>query len=607
MNFEIGKAEFKGYGVRYSKNVLYVCADLAFLKTAGIIIYDSLGKLLTKVEIPHCCFTGDMACVYIKTYDFENCMYRFYCDEKEFVDPYARSLSSNLEYGVIKKDSSLKGFENDRYPCIPYSDSIIYLLNVKGYTMADSAVKTRKGTFGALLTKLPYFRSLSVTTLMLMPCYEVEKKKTSLKMENAIYSYKENPKDEPKDNLWGFGKGYHYALKKELFSTDNPENEFKAFIKKLHESNMECIVMMQYEPDALKSYVIDSLKYWVLNFHVDGFRLLGENLPINEILDDPVFKNTKIITENFDFEGYLPKPLFKYKNLASMRDTFKNSARRFLKADEDQVGYLSFAVRENAKYYASIRNITDFSGFTLNDLVSYNVKHNESNKEENTDGTDYNYSWNCGDEGTSKKRNVNNLRKKQVRNAMIMSLLCQGTPMITGGDEFLNTQNGNNNPYCQDNETGWVTLRRDKTAKDFQNFVKNLAAFRMRHVILHQPKELMLFDYMSCKASDVSFHSKDAFKIDQSPVSREFGVLYYGDYAKQYTGVKEDSVYIVYNMHWEKREFVLPLKTKGKTWKLLYSTDGSTDESFDEKNAKAFNDDSFVASERSITIFILTS
>lgn len=607
MTVEIGKAEFKGYGAGYSGSTLYLCAELPFLKSAGVIFYDLSGKLLEKVEIPQYLFIGDVACVLVKGIDFENTFYRFFCDEKEFVDPYARELSSDLEYGVIRKEKAFKSFENDRFPQISYSDSIIYLLNVKGYTMADNTLKTKKGTFSALSSKIPYFKSLNVTTLMFMPCYEVEKKKPSGKIENAVYSYKDNPKEEPKDNLWGFGKGYHFALKKSFFSTENPENEFKTFIKKLHDNNMECIVMMQYEPNALKSYVIESLKYWVLNFHVDGFRLLGDNLPVREILDDPLFKKTKIITENFDFEGYQPGNLFKYKNLASIRDTFKNSARRFIKADEDQVGYLSYAVRENSKYFASIRNITDFSGFTLNDLVSYNLKHNESNKENNTDGTDYNYSWNCGEEGPSKKRSVNSLRKKQLRNAMIMSLLCQGTPMILGGDEFLNTQNGNNNPYCQDNETGWVTYRKDKTAKDFQTFVKNLTAFRMRHVILHQPKELMLFDYMSCKASDVSFHSKEAFRIDQSPVSREFGILYYGDYAKQYTGSKEDSVYIIYNMHWEKREFVLPLKTKGKSWKLLYSTDGSTDEAFDEKNAKVYDKESFIAGERSITIFLLTS
>ncbi len=607
MNVEFGKAELMGYGVSYSKGILYVCADLPFLKSAGIVFYDSFGKLIKKAEFPKNFFIGDVACVFVKCPELEGIFYRFFCDDREFVDPYARELSKDCEYGVIRKETAFKGFENDRFPNISYSDSIMYLLNVRGYTMADDSLKVKKGTVSALITRIPYFKSLNITSLILMPCYEVETKKPVSGMKNARYSYRENPEEEPKDNMWGFGKGYHFALKKSLFATDNPENEFKSFVKKLHENNMECIVMMQYEPDVLKSYVVDSLKYWVTNFHVDGFRLLGDNLPVLEILDDPMFRNTKIITDNFDFEGYKPKSIFKYKNLASVKDNFKNSARRFLKADEDQVGYLSYAVRENSRYFASIRNITDFAGFTLNDLVSYNVKHNEANKEENSDGTDYNYSWNCGEEGPSKKRSVNSLRKKQFRNAMIMTLLCQGTPMILGGDEFLNTQNGNNNPYCQDNETGWVTYRKDKTAKDFLTFVRNLAAFRMRHVILHQPKELMLFDYMSCKAADVSFHSKEAFRIDQSPVSREFGVLYYGDYAKQYTGCKEESVYIVYNMHWEKKEFVLPLKTKGKTWKLLYSTDGSTDESFDEKNARVYGEESYTASERSIAIFLLTS
>ena len=179
--------------------------------------------------------------------------------------------------------------------------------------------------------------------------------------------------------------------------------------------------------------------------------------------------------------------------------------------------------------------------------------------------------------------------------------------MLLAGDEFLNTQNGNNNPYCQDNETGWTVDRNDKASRDFNKFVASLIAFRKRHSVLHQPKELMLFDYMSCKAPDVSFHGREAFKIDQSPVSREFAVLYFGDYSKQYKGIKEDSVYIIYNMHWEKKEFVLPLKEKTKKWRLLYSTDGSTDESFDESLAIELTGDTYIAEPRTVSVLLLTS
>jgi len=378
-------------------------------------------------------------------------------------------------------------------------------------------------------------------------------------------------------------------------------------VKAFHDKGLECIFMMQYLPDTSEDYIIDSLKYWLFTFHADGFRLVGPNVHAQKILDEPIFKNTKIITDNFNFGDYKPSSISKFKNLGALNGNFEAGARRFIKGDEDLVSYFSFAVRENAKYYSPLRYITDFAGFTLWDLVSYNVKHNDNNDEGNTDGTDYNYSWNCGAEGESGKRNVRKLRLKQVRNAMLLCILSQGTPMLLGGDEFLNTQNGNNNPYCQDNETGWITDRNDKASRDFTRFVSNLIAFRKRHSILHQPKELMLFDYMSCKAPDVSFHGREAFKIDQSPVSREFAVLYFGDYSKQYTGKKEDSVYIIYNMHWEKKEFVLPLKEKTKKWRLLYSTDGSTDESFDEKKANVLDSDTFMAEGRSISVLLLTS
>ena len=158
------------------------------------------------------------------------------------------------------------------------------------------------------------------------------------------------------------------------------------------------------------------------------------------------FKNIKIITDGMNFGDYKPNTVMKARNLGALNYSFMNNARRFIKGDEDLVSYLSFAIRENAKFYSPIRNISDFWGFTLWDIVSYNIKHNELNDEANADGTDYNYSWNCGVEGDTAKRNVNKLRLRQARNAMLLMMLAQGTPQILAGDEFLNTQKGNNNP-----------------------------------------------------------------------------------------------------------------------------------------------------------------
>lgn len=604
MQIHISGAEFKGYGVFLEKNRLYVSGALSHLKEAGIIFYHKSNPAsYKKIVIPEEFFIGDVMCAYLSGAEFSELAYLFFADEKSFTDPYARELTADCKFCLIGKYSSYAPFKEDAGPHIKYEDSVLYTVNVRGYTMADRHIKSCNGTFKAMEKKADYLKKLGVTGVVFMPCYEAVYTDSK---DAAKLDYRKRP-GEVKPNLWGFGRGYHFAVKRNLCATANPIAELQSMVKAFHDKGLECIFMMQYLDDTSEDYIVESLKYWLFTFHADGFRLVGPNVHTDRILSNPLFSNTKIITDNFGFEDYKPASVLKYRNLGALSHSFVSGARRFVKGDEDQVSFMSFSVRENAKFYAPIRNITDFAGFTLWDLVSYNIKHNEDNGEDNTDGTDYNYSWNCGFEGETGRRNVKKLRLKLARNAMLLCLLAQGTPMLLGGDEFLNTQQGNNNPYCQDNAVGWVTDRNDKASRDFKNFMTALLAFRKRHSILHQPKELMLFDYMSCKAPDVSFHGREAFKIDQSPVSREFAVLYFGDYSKQYTGKKEESVYIIYNMHWEKKDFVLPLKEKTKKWQLLYSTDGSTDETFDESKAVDIEGETFTADARSVSVLLLTS
>jgi glycogen operon protein len=607
MDVFVNKALFCGFGVKKDKKSMYFCAYLPFLRVASINFYDiNSKKPVYKLDLTEDMFLGDVLCINVSGLDFDMLSYRYQTDDKEFIDPYSKAVDLEGNFSLFQKEKPYKDFDNDKNPRVFYEDSYFYLTSVKGSTMLDPKASGKKGTFKALESKLSYYKKLGVTSIVLMPVYEVLKKKLGDEnsIENQIYSYKEDKsKENLKKNYWGFGAGLHFAIKKEYVSSDYPAFEFKHFIKTYHDAGMEIILMMQYE-NASKDYILNSLKYYVTEFHIDGFRLIGLNIPMDDILSDPMLKKTKIIYDNYDFNSYDDKSALKYKVLASSNNLFMNSARKFLKSDEDMVSYLSYAVRENSRFYSPLRFITDFSGFSLYDLVSFNVKHNEENGEDNTDGTDYNYSWNCGIEGETKKKSILSLRKQQVRNAFLLMMLTQGAPLIKGGDELLNTQFGNNNPYCQDNETGWIKYRKDKTALDFYNFTKNLISFRKRHSILHQPKELMLFDYMSCKFPDVSFHGREAFKMDQTPVSRAFGVLYYGDYAKQYKTEKEESIYIVYNMYWEDCEFALPEIKAKKHWRLLYSSDLSTDESFKEDKALIVKGDKYLAKKRSISILI---
>ncbi len=580
---------FKGIGKRKDNKNVYFCTRVPFLSEAFLNIYDLEFNLISKIKLEPEFFFGEFLCIDLinAPSDFA---YLFLCDGKEYKDEYAEEFSFDKKY-CIYRSLKIKAFVKAEN--IPLEEAYIYLAHVKGLTALDEKIKA-KGTFLGIKEKAKYIKDLGFNTILLMPVYE-------LKEDNLKPDYRLS-EGNVKENYWGFGEAYHFALNKKYSFGDNPKAEFIDLINYLHSLNLQLFLMLQFEGKN-SNYVCDVLKFYVSEYHIDGFRLLGD-VDFKMLLKEPFLSNTKIMGSFYEAESFTYDRIKKNKNLLIMQDRFSLYARRFVKGDEDTVSYLSYAVREASKNYSPIRNVTDFSGFTLYDTVSYNVKHNENNLENNTDGTDYNYSWNCGEEGASKKRRVINLRNRQARNLLLTAALSQGTLMINAGDEILNTQFGNNNPYCQDNETAYVKWDLNGDQRRFKNFTKNLIAFKKRHSILHQPKELMLFDYMSCKCPDVSFHGEEAFKMDQTPVSRQFGILYFGDYSKQYTGKKEASVYIVFNSYWEDKEFVLPLKTD-KKYRLLYSSDGSTDESFNEEAAKIIEGASYIAKPRSISVLLL--
>jgi len=620
MERTIKRIPFAGYGVKQLKEGAYFSAVLPAIRECGVIIFDLNGKEKPeKIPFDKSLSCGNVYSCLITGLSLKGKGYRFFCDEKDFVDDYAVSVAGNELFGkgadisklmgITEASKDPKGFDSDRPLKHTYENTILYLAHLRGFTMGNPGSSKDKGTFRAFEKEIPYLKDLGITAVLLMPVYEfVEKELKSVSEPETKASLNGFREDEnsKKVNFWGFCKAFPFAVKRSYADSSEPGFELKKFVKKLHDNDIECLFTVFSDIFKDTGSILDCLRYYVYEYHADGFRIVGNSRFNEEICKDPFLYDSKLI-----FEGdpsFVPFDETKtFRNIAIIGDSFERQGRRFLKSDEDAVSYLSYAVRENSRIYSPIRNITDFSGFTLYDVFSYNRKHNEANNEENLDGTDYNYSWNCGFEGETGKRHVNALRLKQCKNAMLLMLLSQGTPMLVAGDEVLNTAYGNNNPYCQDNETGWVLRGKTKASREFKAFVSNLIAFRKRHSILHQPNELKLFDYRSCKMPDVSFHGEEAWKIDQTPASREFAVLYSGEYARQYTKETEDSVYIIYNMYWEKRAFVLPVQGPKVKWSLLYSSDGSTDNSFDEQKATPLTGGEYLASERSISILLLKS
>lgn len=617
MNINISRVEFMGYGARITDAGIYFAVEMDFLHQGGIHFYDANEKkLIETIYFNDNLAFGNVYSVLVQGINSKDLLYRYFSDDNEYADPYSSLIEGNAIYGCMtsKKDiyskvATLTFMESKdivKNPQIPMSETVLYLAHVRGLTMQDKSVK-HKGTFLGLVEKIPYLVDLGITSMVIMPCYEFIEchDKNDLQMTDLLWTYKEALKKESKVNFWGFEEGYYFAPKAGYSFSNDPSSEFKNMIKEFHRNNLEIIMMMFFPDTVSKNIIIDSLRFYVSKYNVDGFRILGNGIDISAIASDPFLKKTKLFFENSDLTHFWNDKNIKYKNLAVYQSMFLDRSRSFLKGDEDQVPFFSFAFRENNKMYSPVRYITDYSGFTLNDLYSYERKHNENNGEDNTDGSNYNFSWNCGIEGPTRKTNINKIRNRQYMNALLLSFLCQGIPQLRAGDEWLDSNEGNNNPWCQDNEIGWVNYKKNSNSKIFYEFTKNLIAFRSRHSILHQPYELKLFDYMSCKLPDISFHGESAFRMNQEPVSREFAVLLCGDYSKQFTGVAEDSIYIIINMHWENKVFALPVKDNVSSWYKLFSSDGTTDISFNESEAELYNEESYNASGRSITLFLL--
>lgn len=385
-------------------------------------------------------------------------------------------------------------------------------------------------------------------------------------------------------NYWGYGSDqvFYFAPKAAYTSKGaSPSIEFKELVKAYHEAGIEVLLDIYFTPGTNLFLMIDCLRSWVLKYHVDGFRVNQDVMPSLSSASDPILSGVKILGTYWDGAMLQNAGITGKKNkLGEYNEGFMNDARRFLKSDEGMVGKIAEMFRRNSSDHSYVNFMTHVNGFTMMDLVSYDIKHNEANGELNQDGTEFNYSWNCGVEGKTRKRMVSERRMVQIRNAFVMLLTSQGTPMILAGDEFGNTQLGNNNPYCQDNSVTWLQWNKTQQSEMIFSFVKNLIAFRKTFSVLHQAKPLAMMDTLSCGMPDLSIHGMQAWRPDYSNYSRMLAMLYYGAYVEDGEG---RSVYIIYNMFWEPRSFDLPHLPDRRNWKVMIDT---YDNIFDESLLK---------------------
>lgn len=543
-------------------------------KECGVVLFDRKSpEEIARIPFPDSYSIGNIHCMKLQGLLLKQISYCFYENDKLVTDTRGKGFTDGYLYGqplnllndvrkAIVPDDKFD-WSTDQMPNIPYDQSIVYCLHVRGFTKHISSKVKGKGTFLGVIGKIPYLKDLGITTLEFQPFYEFEEIEKS---RSNISPYMSRERDYL--NYWGYKEGFYYSPKNSYSSSKNTVFECKRMISELHKSGME-VIMQFYFPDSFQGREIpDILRYWVKEFHVDGFHLKGNIPEIEHVLSDPSFAKTKIWyhrlvntkNRNNDYFGVCS-------------DQYRNDMRKYLKGDEAMVKTVMYHLTHNINNGGQINYLTNYDGFTLMDLVSYDRKHNEMNGEENHDGNDFNYSWNCGQEGKSRKKGIITLRYKQIKNALMLLFLSQATPLIFMGDEFGNSQDGNNNPYCQDSAITWLNWNQLMVESEIYHFVKKLIALRKAHPVLRQPSELKLMDYGACGFPDVSFHGEYPWKPDISPYSRHFGIMYCGKYAWISRIAPDDNFYIAYNLHWEEHNFILPVLPKGMQWEFIMSTD----------------------------------
>lgn len=562
-------------------NFSYVSAQA----DCGVVLFDAATRKEQKrIPFPSAYTVGNVFCMHVAG-SFAKLAYCFYEGNtlvpdvrgRAFLDGYTYGTAPALQDGVRLAFFPAEDYdwENDKKPDVLYEQSICYCLHVRGFTRHLSSKVKTKGTFMGLTEKIPYLKELGITTLEMQPVYEFSETE-KIKVKEGPFTDMEKPAEE-KLNYWGYTQGCYYSPKNSYAYTKDAAAEFKDMVKKLHQNGIEVILQFYFTDKVPEREIAEILCYWVMTYHVDGFHLKGENINPGILAADPVLAKTKLWYYSFPEKssvkatGNAAASCRRY--LAEYQDDYRYDMRRFLKGDEGMLPAVMYHLRRNPAGCGKINYLTNYDGFTLMDLVSYDRKHNEKNGEDNRDGNDYNASWNCGQEGPTRKRAVAALRMKQLKNALMLLFLSQSTPLLFMGDEFGNSQKGNNNPYCLDSSITWLNWKDLETGKEIYEFTKEIIKLRKEHPVFRQEKEVKLMDYGACGCPDASYHGETPWKPDTAAYSRQLGVMYCGKYAYRDKKTPDDFFYVAYNMHWEEHLFALPKLQKGMRWEICITTD----------------------------------
>ena len=658
--FKIRPGFFRMYGACVASNgVSFTINSHGATRCTLLLLKPQASKPYARIPFPDSYRIGDtysMLVFDIKPDEFE---YAFSFDgpyepakgllfneENVLLDPYSRAVTGQRKWGekpeggkdfeyrarVVKSSfdwGDIKQLEQ------PFEDLVIYETHVRGYTKDKSSGVSAPGTFAGLKDKIPYLKDLGINAVELMPIFEFDEMESARVVDDVqLYNY------------WGyntvsfFAPNTSYAFNEEH---NHEGDELKSLIKALKENGIEVILDVVFNhtaegnemgpcfsfkgidnnvyymltPDAhyynfsgcgnvmncnhpvVRSFIIDCLRHWAIEYRVDGFRfdlasILGRdqngapmaNPPILESLAfDPVLGKMKLIAEAWDAGGLYQVGSFpSWNRWAEWNGRYRDDMRSFLKGDDGMAGNAITRITGSRDLYspesrghkASVNFMTCHDGFTLYDLYSYNEKHNEKNGWNNTDGDNNGHSWNCGAEGETDDPNVNGLRRRLIKNAFAALLCSRGPAMFFAGDEFCNTQFGNNNAYCQDNIISWLDWSRLEEFKEIHDFVRHMIQFRKEHPILRK-----MTKPSSCQFPEISVHNGTPFNASTDYKTKLIGIMYAG---RNEEDTEDDIVFYCMNAYWEPLVMQLPVLPNGKHWHVDTNT-----------NAEYFDGEDFTA------------
>ena len=524
-------------------------------------------------------------------------VYGFQTEQGWLPDPYGKVFRGReiwgAETGFKRKLETVAGqtvFEwgEDKRPQIPYEDCVIYKAHVRGFTKHPSSHVRDRGTFRAVMEKIQYMKELGVTTLELMPVTEFNE----VREETEVQMVKLPVDNQPhKLNYWGYGDSFLFAPKTSYSSgrRKHPDTELKTLVRELHKNNMELILELYVSGKEDPSMVLDAVRYWAREYHIDGIHLVGD-APLKLIGQDPYLSRLKLWAEYWNGvdEG-------SHRQLGWYNEGFLRDMRQVLKGDDGGLNRLAYRAKLNLENSAVINYMAGTNGFTLADMVSYNEKHNEANGWGNTDGADDNNSWNCGVEGDTTDPSVLALRRKMMMNACAVLMCSRGTPMFLAGDEFADTRYGNNNPYCQDNLISWLDWSLLEKNRALYEFFRYMIHFRKAHACIRKDLEPSYLGFPS-----MSLHGLTPWKPDLPESSHTACVLFSGYDDSLH---KEDLVFLAVNTHWCSAALTLPQLPDGYTWKIAVNTGDKKQQTFTDSEIPAAGS-SVLLGERSVIVFV---